>query len=311
MSAETPKHRLDEVSSDQYDTAFPARMRRAYMEQTSLDEVHFYRRVFEAANIKPGSTILDIGCGDGQDLITLASDFGQYGKLIGLEIPPPSGDEGDFSNRFLPAIMQMEELGLSNIEFVQGVAQDIPLKDNQVDVVLALAVLQHAPDISKAMAEIQRVLKPSGTLVVVTNSETNKRQHHRILQEMGGLLRSDAPSPLSSKFSYEIACQTIPNFFTVMRTEVQQNSELIINRDNLQVMLASLDTYRDSFKPPVEDIKSWLEARRIIAEDPIMEVINQNGAFYDNLERGAIIAKNSLTLEKVYKYIGESVVNNA
>ncbi len=109
------------------------------------------------ANLQTGQTVLDLGCGAGIDVILAAREVGPSGKVIGLDILPEMVERGrEFS----------AEAGLSQVEFIEGKMDDIPLPDDSVDVVISNGAINLAARKSRVFAEARRVLRPGGQLCV-------------------------------------------------------------------------------------------------------------------------------------------------
>ena len=107
----------------------------------------------EFAGIKPGDSVLDLGSGAGNDCFIARTIVGETGQITGL----------DFSEEMLEKAKQnLKKAGFTNMEFVRGDIEDIPLPDSTFDVVLSNCVLNLVPDKQKAFSEIYRVLKPGG-----------------------------------------------------------------------------------------------------------------------------------------------------
>jgi arsenite methyltransferase len=105
------------------------------------------------AGIKPGDTVLDLGSGAGNDAFVARAMTGEEGEVIGL----------DFAGAMLMKARQnASKLGFSNVRFVKGDIEAMPLPDGIADVVLSNCVLNLVPDKMKAFSEIFRVLKPGG-----------------------------------------------------------------------------------------------------------------------------------------------------
>jgi ubiquinone/menaquinone biosynthesis C-methylase UbiE len=101
--------------------------------------------------------VLDLGSGAGNDCFVARAIVGETGKVVGI----------DFTDAMLEkARKNNAELGFQNVEFVKGDIEDMPLEDNQFDVVISNCVLNLVPDKRKAFAEIKRVLKPGGHFCV-------------------------------------------------------------------------------------------------------------------------------------------------
>ncbi|MBK6283895.1 MAG: arsenite methyltransferase [Draconibacterium sp.] len=109
------------------------------------------------AEIKPGDHVLDLGSGAGNDCFVARSIVGDSGKVTGL----------DFTDAMITkAIENNKKLGFSNIEFVKGDIEEMPLPDNNFDIVLSNCVLNLVPNKTKAFKEIMRVLKFGGHFCV-------------------------------------------------------------------------------------------------------------------------------------------------
>ena len=111
----------------------------------------------EHAEIKIGDTVLDLGSGAGNDAFVARSIVGEKGRVIGL----------DFAGAMLTkAKNNAKKLGFTNVEFVRGDIEEMPLPDAIVDVVISNCVLNLVPDKEKAFRQIYRVLKPTGHFCV-------------------------------------------------------------------------------------------------------------------------------------------------
>ncbi|MHB8491543.1 MAG: arsenite methyltransferase [Solirubrobacteraceae bacterium] len=109
------------------------------------------------ADLHEGETVLDLGSGAGADVLISARCVGTKGKAIGLDMTDEMLDL---------ARANAEAAGVSNVEFVKGYIEDIPLPDGSVDVVISNCVLNLAADKSKVVGEAARVLRPGGRLAV-------------------------------------------------------------------------------------------------------------------------------------------------
>jgi SAM-dependent methyltransferase len=105
------------------------------------------------ADIRPGDSILDLGSGAGNDCFVARSLTGDTGHVTGLDFTEPMLRKAE-ENR--------EKLGYTNVEFIRGDIEEMPMPDNSYDVVLSNCVLNLVPDKEKAFSEIFRVLKSSG-----------------------------------------------------------------------------------------------------------------------------------------------------
>jgi len=104
-----------------------------------------------------GKVVLDVGCGTGGPTFKLAE---YAGSVIGVE-PERSMRE--------VAAKHVDERAIANVEFVDGCAEEVPLPDNSVDIVIAvtLQTLYNEENIQRFVAEAERVVKPGGDIVSV------------------------------------------------------------------------------------------------------------------------------------------------
>jgi arsenite methyltransferase len=107
----------------------------------------------EFAGIKPGDSVLDLGSGAGNDCFVARALVGEKGKVTGL----------DFTDAMLEkARTNAAKLKYTNIEFVKGDIEEMPLPSDTFDVVISNCVLNLVPDKQKAFTQIFRVLKKGG-----------------------------------------------------------------------------------------------------------------------------------------------------
>ena len=109
------------------------------------------------AAIKKGDHVLDLGSGAGNDCFVAHAIVGDNGKVTGL----------DFTDAMLEkANANKQKLGYTNVEFVKGDIEEMPLPGESFDVVVSNCVLNLVPDKIKAFSEIRRVLKAGGHFCV-------------------------------------------------------------------------------------------------------------------------------------------------
>jgi arsenite methyltransferase len=107
------------------------------------------------ADLRPGETVLDLGSGGGIDVLLSAKRVGPTGKVYGL----------DMTEEMLAlAIRNRDEAGVTNVEFLKGYIEDVPLPANTVDVIISNCVVNLSIDKQKVFAEMHRVLRPGGRI---------------------------------------------------------------------------------------------------------------------------------------------------
>jgi arsenite methyltransferase len=109
------------------------------------------------ANIKKGDSVLDLGSGAGNDCFVARAIVGESGKVTGIDFTDAMTEKARANNA---------KLGYTNVEFIQGDIEEMPLPDNKFDVIVSNCVLNLVPDKQQAFSEIYRVLKPDGHFCV-------------------------------------------------------------------------------------------------------------------------------------------------
>jgi len=137
------------------------------------------------ADIRKGETVLDIGAGGGLDVFLAAKKVGSKGKVIGLDMTEQMVEKARKNAR---------KGNYNNVEFKLGEAENIPVKDNSVDLVMSNCVINLVPNKEKAYREIYRILKRGGRFVVsdlVTEKELDesiRNNPDRLVACVGGAL---------------------------------------------------------------------------------------------------------------------------
>ncbi len=107
------------------------------------------------ADLREGETVLDLGSGGGIDVILSARRVGPTGVAYGL----------DMTDEMLALAMQnARDAGVSNVHFLKGVIEEIPLPAASVDVVISNCVINLSVDKPAVLTEIARVLRPGGRI---------------------------------------------------------------------------------------------------------------------------------------------------
>ena len=109
------------------------------------------------ADLHPGETVLDLGSGAGGDVIISARRVGPTGMAIGIDMTDEMLEQ---------ARHNAAEAGVTNVRFVKGNIEELPLPGASVDVVISNCVINLAADKVKVLAEASRVLRPGGRLAI-------------------------------------------------------------------------------------------------------------------------------------------------
>ena len=117
-------------------------------------------------NLSKNKNVLDVGCADGLHLPRFAT---QCNHITGL----------DYSTDMIASSRQkLDDAGTKNYTLVEASAEEMPLDDNQFDLVYSYSTLVVVNDIDKALSEIARVLKPGGTAIIDMMGSKNLSSHY-------------------------------------------------------------------------------------------------------------------------------------
>ncbi|CAN5882632.1 arsenite methyltransferase [soil metagenome] len=112
---------------------------------------------FRQGELRPGEKVVDVGCGAGLDSLIAARMVGPGGHVIGVDMTAVMLEK---------AHAAAARIGLVNIEFHQGYAEEIPVPDGWANVVISNGVLNLMPDKPSVLGEMFRALKPGGRVQI-------------------------------------------------------------------------------------------------------------------------------------------------
>ena len=131
------------------------------------------------AQLNTGETVLDLGSGGGIDVLLSARRVGPEGKAYGL----------DMTDEMLALARENQrKAGVTNVEFLKGEIENIPLPDSSVDVVISNCVINLSADKDRVLREAYRVLKPGGRFAVsdvVTRGDVPEEVRRNMLLWVG------------------------------------------------------------------------------------------------------------------------------
>lgn len=112
---------------------------------------------FSQGRLAVGETVLDIGCGAGFDTLMAARQVGPAGRVIAVDMTEAMLEKTRAGVR---------ALGLGNVDVRHGFAEELPVEDGSVDVVISNGVINLCPDKLAVMSEVSRVLRPGGRIQI-------------------------------------------------------------------------------------------------------------------------------------------------
>ena len=115
------------------------------------------------ATVKPGETVLDIGSGGGIDCFDASRRVGPTGRVIGVDM---TDEMLAMARRNAPIVTANLGYPASNVEFRKGHAENLPIEDGTVDLIISNCVINLAPDKTKVFREMFRAIRPGGRFTI-------------------------------------------------------------------------------------------------------------------------------------------------
>lgn len=139
--------------TDKFD---PQRLGRMYATEEVVEQRN---RTRAALRLAPGESFLDVGSGPGYLTCEAAEQVGPDGRCVGVDLS---------AGMLTAAAAEARSRGIDDhVTFLRGDATDLPVDDASFDAAAVVQVLEYVPDVPAALAELRRVLRPGGRLVIV------------------------------------------------------------------------------------------------------------------------------------------------
>lgn len=234
-----------EVVKEQYKNADKLNTRISIHEKYSINKMGFGNWILSNYDIRSGFKVLELGCGTGSVW---------KGHLDMLA----DADEVVFTD-FSEGMLQTARASLGNaknISYAVVDIQSIPYADDSFDVLIANMMLYHVPEIDKALAEVRRVLKPSGAFYCATYGENG------IVKYFADLLRDFGVSEkLNKTFTLQNGGAMLQRHFVQVKRLDYEDSLEVTDLDDILDYIYSLTSMTDINNVDREVLKQILEGK--------------------------------------------------
>lgn len=209
---------MDSNWMEQYQTASNLRSRIHMHELYSTNPEGWMRWYFRHMDIPPGSTILEVGCGDAS---LWEKNIDRIDSSLDITLT-------DFSSGMLSdAERSLRECpSKANFKFQVVDAEDIPFEDESFDIVLANHMLYHVPDIDRALSEIKRVLRKGGILYASTVGVNHMKELLKLSESLG-IAPTKKPIRFTTPFQLENAGAILSKYFNNITVERYPDNLLV------------------------------------------------------------------------------------
>jgi ubiquinone/menaquinone biosynthesis C-methylase UbiE len=198
-------------------------------------------RVLSRLKIAPGSEILDVGCGTGNLTLRLP-EMNSFRRVVGIDV-----SDGVLN----VARKHTQELRLRNFEFLRASACRLPFNDEEFDCVVSNMVFHLVPDQEKALAEIARVLKSSGSAVLQFLGGGD------VVPEMSKIIRNSwnkiLPEKKPPNLFYEVTVEMAKEYLSNLGID---KFEIAWRRDVMKIKEPDVPPFLEFFKL-VGDFWQW------------------------------------------------------
>jgi SAM-dependent methyltransferase len=240
--------------------------------------------------VEPTATILDAGCYDASDLMTLGTRYGHTGTMYGVD---PFIDPNN--KRLLDYYATMPD-GPPLIPVASRV-EDIGFNPRTIGLILAKFMLYHVDDQREVLSQFQQWLTPDGVLLVATSGQNNKPRHRAFERSIAEFLGAGVKPPpqFNQKFTAEQAGAMLEEHFDIAAVYPDpldlRLSFASYGPDDYHQYLDSLRSMAGSFSPRCSP-DEFEQAIQAVVIPVILAEIGQNGRFTETIDRFYFACKN-------------------
>lgn len=258
------------LKEKQYKTSDNLSARAQLHQRFNTNPYPWHQWAFDLMNLGEGMQVLEVGCGPGYLWMENLDRIPESNRII----------LADYSMGMVDSARESLKLA-SDINFVNLDVQGLPFADQKFDRVIANHMLYHVPDISLAVGELRRVLRPGGRLCAATNGEAHMIELNELVlrhQPPGVNLEWYHPSALR-KFSLENALEIVGEQFEISELYIYESNLEITDPDAIMAYIGSMlvvDMIGDRRTAMLDAIRSDL--MEYFGKQPIFRVTKSQGA---------------------------------
>lgn len=251
--------------SEQYSDSQKLAARARLYQDSTVAGTPWFPWVAERLGLSGGEAVLDIGCGPG-------CFWAASAEIVPHDIALTLADQS--AGMVEEAVGRCREAGFGSVVGRQADAMALPFADQSFDVVVAMHMFYHLADQAAAMAEMHRVLKPGGRLVVTTNGRDNLTGLYALTTAFG----SGAVDPAAEAFGFERAEELMRAQFGAVA--VEEHPAVLRVTDPETVFLA-LTSYPPGDRASAAQLAAFQEAidKAFAAGGGVLELRKQSGIF--------------------------------
>jgi 2-polyprenyl-3-methyl-5-hydroxy-6-metoxy-1,4-benzoquinol methylase len=278
----------DDKMRKHYATDDNLRIRQETHDRFSVPDRSFAEWVLDRVPWRGGERLLDVGCGNGL--------YFKKMKNRGVEIEYTGID-------LMETMIRNHPLAKAGGSLSLGDAHTLPFATNSFDIIMANHMMHHLQDLHAALDEFARILKPSGVLIVATNSMNTMPELQVLMRRAIVLLTRSgaatvrAPEMPTDRFALENGIRLLSNhFYAVVRHDLP--SALVF--PDVEPAMVYLESTRDLREPSLPPDVVWEDVMMIMRQQ-INQLIKHLGELVINKQAGVLIASDD------GKFIGEFV----
>ena len=145
------------------------------IDELPLWSAPFGLSLLKTIQLKKNINVLDIGFGLGFPIVEVAMRLGNSSKVYGID---------PWKAAIKRTKDKINQYGISNIELIEGVAEEIPLEENSIDLIISNNGINNVNDLQRTLAECNRVAKPDAQFVLTVNLQETMIEFYNIYEEV-------------------------------------------------------------------------------------------------------------------------------